>query len=552
MTTTLIQGDCVQVMATLESGSVDAKARKKRYLSVCSGIEAASKAWSPLGWEPVAFAEIEPAPSAVLRARYPHVRNLGDFTSIRTRWARRIGVDSIDVLVGGTPCQSFSVAGLRGGMADARGNLALEFLRLARRFRPQWVVWENVPGVHSSWTDEATFEASEESRRAIEEARRVAIATGLDLGTDFGPGDFEEADQTSDFGCFLDGLEELGYGWAYRILDAQFFGVPQRRRRVFVVGYSGDPRRLDGPPSREDIQRFSRVSAAVLFERFSLSGNPPPSRAARTDVAGSLGGGSGERGWRDDLDRSGAFAPNIAFGLQASTGRNENGSRVGNAWNTNYIAHTLRAEGFDASEDGTGRGTPLVPIAFGWQNSASQGDSVSEHVTPTLDKSKTPAVAFQCQGSNVGPMGTIRSGNGNTAGGVPFIIQSATQGEKAQNGLGVEQADTMYSLTARDQHAVAAFDPRNVTSNVNRTRVEPGLPCPTLHEQPMSVIGQGVRRLTPVECERLQGFPDDWTLVEHRGKPMADGPRYKMCGNSMAVVVMNWLGYRIDLVEASL
>jgi DNA (cytosine-5)-methyltransferase 1 len=208
-----------------------------RYGSVCSGIEAVSCAWHPLGYEAAWFAEIAAFPSSVLRARFPNVPNLGDFT--------QIGPDRgpIDVLVGGTPCQSFSVAGLRGGMDDARGQLALEFLRLARRVGARWVVWENVPGVLSS-----------------------------------GAG--------RDFGSFLGGLAELGYGWAYRVLDAQFLGVPQRRRRVFVVGCLGDWRR----------------AAAVLFERHGLSWDPPPRRETRECVAGALGGRSPGGGWRIGAD----------------------------------------------------------------------------------------------------------------------------------------------------------------------------------------------------------------------------------------------------------
>lgn len=199
-----------------------------KYASVCSGIECASLAWGPLGWAPAFFSEIEPFPCAVLAHRYPDVPNLGDMQRYR-EWPDA----TFDVLVGGTPCQSFSVAGLRQGLADPRGNLALVFLGVVDRFRPRWVVWENVPGVLSS-------------------------------------------NAGRDFGAFLGGLGELGYGWSYRVLDAQYFGVAQRRRRVFVVGHLGD----------------WRPAAAVLFERESLSGHPAPSREARERVAASLTAGS--------------------------------------------------------------------------------------------------------------------------------------------------------------------------------------------------------------------------------------------------------------------
>ena len=203
-----------------------------RYGSVCSGIEAATMGWHHMGWEPAFFSEIEEFPRQALAHHYPDVPCHGDFTTIKDE-----DYGSVDLLVGGTPCQSFSIAGLRGGMADERGNLALEYLKLAQRKRPKWVVWENVPGVLSS-------------------------------------------NGGRDFGAFLGGLVECGYGWAYRICDAQYFGVAQRRRRVFVVGYLGDWRR----------------AAAVLFERESLSGNPAPSREEGEKVAPTLTQGFGQRG----------------------------------------------------------------------------------------------------------------------------------------------------------------------------------------------------------------------------------------------------------------
>jgi DNA (cytosine-5)-methyltransferase 1 len=194
-----------------------------RYLSVCSGIEAATTAWHSLGWEPVGFSEIEPFPSAVLAHHFPDVQNFGDMTKYK-EW--NIEPGSIDLLVGGTPCQSFSIAGLRKGIRDPRGNLMLTYGSIANHFRPKWIVWENVPGVLSS-------------------------------------------NGGRDFGTFLGMLAELGYGFAYRVLDAQYVrveshsrAVPQRRRRVFVIGYLGDWRR----------------AASVLFESESMSGYTPPSR----------------------------------------------------------------------------------------------------------------------------------------------------------------------------------------------------------------------------------------------------------------------------------
>ena len=330
-----------------------------RYLSVCSGIEAATAAWHPLGWTPVGFSEIEKFPSAVLAHHYPDVPNFGDMSKFQ-EWPNDLAPN---LLVGGTPCQSFSVAGLRKGLDDPRGNLMLTFGSIARRYRPEWLVWENVPGVLSS-------------------------------------------NGGRDFGTFLGMLAELGYGFAYRVLDAQYFGVAQRRRRVFVVGHLGDWRR----------------AAAVLFERQSLSGHPAPSREPREGTSGDVGGSTGTGRWPADVastlnaafgDKQGLedqhalsgaslFVPDVCGTLTArsvtSLGLPEvdggmyvpvtagaitasmgNGC-LGHNKDENVIAHTLRGEGFDASEDGTGRGTPLVPVAFSCKDHGADAGPIS----PTL------------------------------------------------------------------------------------------------------------------------------------------------------------------------
>lgn len=199
-----------------------------KFGSVCSGIEAASVAWNPLGWRAEFVSEIDRFPCEVLEHHHGSVPNRGDMTKFK-EWPDA----TIDVLVGGTPCQSFSVAGLRKGLDDPRGNLMLTYLAIAARYRPEWLVWENVPGVLSS-----------------------------------GEG--------RDFGSLLGGLGELGYGFAYRILDAQYFGLAQRRQRVFVVGCLGGWRR----------------AAAVLFERASLRGDSAPSRETGQSPAASLTSGS--------------------------------------------------------------------------------------------------------------------------------------------------------------------------------------------------------------------------------------------------------------------
>jgi len=229
-----------------------------KFLSVCSGIEAASVAWNPIGWEAVGFSEIEPFPCAVLKHHYPSVPNFGDMTKFK-EWPDA----TINVLCGGTPCQSFSVAGLRKGLDDPRGNLMLTFLAIAKRYRPSWVVWENVPGVLSS-------------------------------------------NGGRDFGSFLGGMAECGYGFAYRVLDAQYFGVAQRRKRVFVVGYLGDWHR----------------AAAVLFEQHSLQGHPAPSRETRQRVAPTVTNGAPfSRTGNERVECDALVSHEVAPTIDASFGR---------------------------------------------------------------------------------------------------------------------------------------------------------------------------------------------------------------------------------------
>jgi len=395
-----------------------------KYLSVCSGIEAASVAWEPLGWTPKAFAEIEPFPAAVLSHRFPAIPNHGDMTKYK-EW--NIEPGTIDILVGGTPCQSFSVAGLRKGLNDPRGNLMLTYGAIADYLRPRWIVWENVPGVLSS-------------------------------------------NGGRDFGTFLGMLGELGYGFAYRVLDAQYFGVAQRRRRVFVVGYLGDWR----PP------------AAVLFESESLCRNPAPSRKKGEGLAGTISARtSGGGGLGTDFE--------LAGGLQ--------------------VAHTLRGEGFDASEDGTGRGTPIVPIRVFDMRGRGDGNTVPTLCTDHASRPSDfcPVVMSTGQGNADITKGHAPTLNCNHEAPIVCGTMSASGGNGKKHGFGWGQQDWENGY------------------------------C-----QPH---GSAVRRLTPRECERLQGFPDDWTKIPWRGSPAEncpDGPRYKACGNSMAVPVMRWIGERIQ------
>lgn len=387
------------------------------YGSVCSGIEAATQAWQPLGWSPAFFSEIERFPCQVLAHHYGSnmpgkplpangVPNLGDMTKFK-EWPDY----AIDLLVGGTPCQSFSIAGLRKGLADPRGNLMLTYLAIARRYQPRWVVWENVPGV---------------------------------LSTNKG----------RDFGTFIQGLEECGYHAAWRVLDAQYVrvdgyerAVPQRRRRVFVVGYLGDWRR----------------AASVLFEREGLSGNTPPRRSPQEsltrDVAPSLRAQS-NCSLRDDSD---------AYVAVSSSGD---------------VAHRLNAGGMGRQDYET-----ETMIAF----------NSREDPEVTFDRS--------------GPLGA----SSPQAQAVAYDLRNGTEAEVAQSlqagGMGEDR----------------------------------GL-CP--NAIPHTLTNWAVRRLTPTECERLQGFPDGYTNIPVGKKMAADGPRYKALGNSMAVNCMRWIGQRIQMVDA--
>ena len=465
-----------------------------KFLSVCSGIEAASVAWSPLGWKAVAFSEIEPFPCAVLAHHYPDTPNWGDMTKYK-EWPDV----SIDLLCGGTPCQSFSVAGLRKGLDDPRGNLMLTFGAIAAKYRPQWLVWENVPGVLSS-------------------------------------------NGGRDFGSFLGLLGVLGYGFAYRVLDAQYFGVAQRRRRVFVVGCLGD----------------WRSAAAVLFERHSLSGHPAPRRQtgkvaptipSRSTAGGGLGtdfdcdGGlqvagtmkacKDSGGWSNSADHAAAGYMIPVETLCVATGQvgAEIGAEMAPTLNCNheapYVAHSLRGEGFDASEDGTGRGTPLVPVAFA-ENSRHE---------------------LRLEGGDGQRTGALSTGGGKPGQGVPMIAfpanLSGTQCASAEN--------LSPSLGALNPTAVAfnMHKSGNKASSLGISEDRTDCLIATANS-PFAVqqMGRQVRRLTPEECEALQGFSRGYTNVPHRNKPAADGPRYKALGNSWAVPCARWIGERIESVEA--
>ncbi|WP_063582891.1 DNA cytosine methyltransferase [Achromobacter ruhlandii] len=510
-----------------------------RFLSVCSGIEAASVAWNPLGWKAVAFSEIEPFPCAVLAHHYPDTPNWGDMTKYK-EWPDV----PIDLLCGGTPCQSFSVAGLRKGLDDPRGNLMLTFGAIAAKYRPKWLVWENVPGVLSS-------------------------------------------NKGRDFGAFLGMLGQLGYGFAYRVLDAQFFGVPQRRRRVFVVGCLGD----------------WRSAAAVLFERHGLSGDPAPSRQARKRIAPTLSTraqGGGGLGTDFDCD-GGLIAGTLLSGGRAAGSATQQdahsgmlvarcltrGSGGGQRYDAEsetliahtllgkhnsshaadqdtYIAHSLRGEGFDASEDGTGRGTPLVALPFDTTQITSPENGSNpqpgDRCHPLAARAHAPAIAFDCKSSGKNGFGI-------------GIEVAGTQRAMAHAGShmngGGHQA-VAFAQNTRDELREMAY--------VGALSADPGMKQTSYIRAAMQV-----RRLTPEECEALQAYPrgytripgwNGWRAMDANETPEScraaglevrlnkktqkwrvrdvDGPRYKALGNSWCTTNARWIGERIDRVNSIL
>lgn len=434
-----------------------------KFISVCSGIEAASVAWGPLGWKAAWFSEIESFPSAVLAHHYTDTPNLGDMTRFKD-WPDA----TVDLLCGGTPCQSFSNAGLRAGLDDPRGQLMLTFGAIAARYRPRWLVWENVPGVLSS-------------------------------------------NGGRDFGAFLGLLGHLGYGFAYRVLDAQYVrvdgygrAVPQRRNRVFVVGCLGD----------------WRSAAAVLLERESLRGDLAPRRSPGARVAATLTRGAESSGRGGYAGRRQEDDTNIVAGSLAGNGPGA-GWRIGpdEAAAHQLVANALTGEGFDAGEDGTGRGTPLtVSMCLNAKGGGGRLDGESETLIPI-------------------------TGAGFDADPLAF---DTTQITSAQNRNNPKRGDACHQLASQQHPPAIAFNARQDPIN---GPINGPIDCDGSTNGVM-FPRQAVRRLMPVECERLMGFPDGYTAITWRGKPAADGPRYKAIGNSWAVNCARWIGWRISVVDA--
>lgn len=441
------------------------------YGSVCSGIEAASVAWEPLGWTPVWFAEVDKFPSEVLVHHWPQVENLGDMTKIRDRIVSS-DVVAPDVLVGGTPCQAFSVAGLRNSLEDDRGQLTLEFVRLAdaidkRRtstgLDQSIIVWENVPGVLNTKDN----------------------AFGCFLGALAG----EECElqpagkKWSNAGCVFGPKRAI----AWRILDAQHFGVAQRRRRVFVVASA----------------RAGFDPAEVLFEREGLRRDTPPSREARKEAAGDAGTSASVTIKGFNKQRLGEYSPED-------------------------IGSTCAARDYKDATD-------LVVMTCATKQQAM---TCEDNLASTLGANdyKEPQAVFSIPGNWIG--------------------------RKPENGGNAVEPmhDVAPCQTATDRHGVAYAFAENSraelrleggdgsrTGSISTGGGKPGQGAPCV------LIEMAVRRLTPIECERLQGFPDNHTQIPWRGKPASecpDGPRYKALGNSMAVPCMRFIGERIARAAA--
>jgi DNA (cytosine-5)-methyltransferase 1 len=506
-------------------------------LSVCSGIEAATVAWHPLDWEPAAFAEIDPFACELLHFRYGCGRpmfmpdpadpdigakdrraraaaikavarlpehpnpgcppNLGDLTRFK-EWPDL----AIDLLVGGTPCQSFSVAGLRAGLVDPRGNLALTYLAIADRYKPRWLAWENVPGVLSS-------------------------NGGLD------------------FGAILGGMVELRYGIAYRVLDAQFVrtlgfagAVPQRRRRVLVIGYTGDWRR----------------AAAVLFDGASLRGDSAPRREAGQIAAQTLDAGAGRR--RGSGMNPNQMVPEVSGTLEA--GANSSGGNRPPGSSQQGAADMLIPIG--GGPDG-GQISGTVSSKWAKGSGGPAGDELYNTVAVPTKGGAAPAIAFHHQmGAKAGGIGAgeeVSITVGTKVGGGAVAFDHIAAGNTGL-AIGDDVAGALRVAGHAGSHQSIAYNitPSNSNKHYRANEAEHAQAvtehargAPSARGGTVVATAWRVRRLTPSECERLQGFPDGYTQIPRGNKPTADGPRYKALGNSMAVNVMRVLGQRLELVD---
>ncbi|MDV5356494.1 Dam family site-specific DNA-(adenine-N6)-methyltransferase [Enterobacter asburiae] len=502
-----------------------------RYGSVCSGIEAATVAWAPLGWKAAWFAEIEKFPSAVLAAHWPEVPNLGDMTKIAA--AVRAGeVEAPDVLVGGTPCQAFSIAGLRNGLADARGQLTLSYVELAdaiddkRREAGEEeaiIVWENVPGVLSS--KDNAFGCF------------LAGLAGEDEAIE--PGDRPAAGKNNQFwrwskkaGHHIAAWPQRGcvYGpqraLAWVVRDAQYFGVAQRRKRVFVVASA----------------RTGFDPAEVLFEFDGVRRDSAPSRSAGKAVAALTARGVGTCGADDNQGQAGHL---IAFGGGNTSGKiNVAACLTAKGQRLDFDVETFAVHGTqdpDVNKElahtlGRNNGQENACIAFSYKDHGADATldmaptlRAGNHDTSHANSGQPPAIAY-----------AFKAGQGSKAGGIGYAEEQAPTLTSASSGTNLAPAICIQHASI-GRHDSAGPQGKGFQEDVAFTQ-------DSRSSADVVQFGMQVRRLTPVECERLQGFPDDHTLIAWRGKDAAecpDGPRYKAIGNSMAVPVMRWIGERI-------
>ncbi len=464
------------------------------YASACSGVEAASLAWhpAPLHWTPQWFAEIEPFPCAVLEERFPSIPNLGDITDGNFIKEAKERSAAIDVFIAGTPCQAFSIAGFRKGLDDERGNLALQFCRTIDSIRPRWAVWENVPGVLSS-------------------------------------------NNGRDFGAIVGALAELGYNLAWRILDARYWGVAQRRRRVFLVAHRGE----------------GRGAGAVLFERDSLRRDFAASETQEEDAAAATGENTeGRSHW------SGGPHPSLVSGAKTSGGigysnqelfSQEGSGLVGTYRQTAFgqysdddSASTLKERDYKDHTDLICFDTTQITSATNRSN--PQPGDPSHPITAT---GHPPAITtYDSSGGGDGK--TTNPIVGDHANRANFYMPIVLEGDP-------EECYPINSMAALGRSKPGQQDER-VCFGVGENHE----PSPTLsraHSHAVAVGGQGkmaVRRLLPEECEELQGMPRGWTKIPYRGKETSqcpDSPRYKAIGNSFAVPVVRWIGMRIQEVD---